>query len=464
MNEKFFGNGVSALDLVAISVLGFLKENVTPEFKIRVCQSCAWLSDEAECRRLPPAPDPQGIARWPKVRPDQSCGLWDLGNFSAWVNDVSLSATANSEFTPVAPISTTVKQATAAIANFGAEATSALGSAGRSLIGRATEFGRSSTQRASDRIGATWKSGREYAASAIDHLAQWTNAALGTDVALTLDRWMRHEFGRGLPTAYDKAMDAYYSATHIGGGFHRLFDGGHDLIGAWEAAGRAAAANGDIFSERVAGYLAAIWKDVVTPQGLPVNTIDYDWYSGINDTLREKLHVPAGWVADMASFTATETIGAGIAVAAAAFRWNESEIEKFSSLVGSFGVSTIVSANPLLGIVTIVCTAASVHKVWLENGEVSDLSFGVAKGAAGTGAYMVGYGALIALGGPATVSILAGVVAGILAHKASEMGRAAVSEVSWADVAEDVSQKLKGFAAKAQSAAPSFKGPWGTAI
>ncbi len=40
----------------------------------------------------------------------------------------------------------------------------------------------------------------------------------------------------GSATIYDKAMDAEYLETHIGGGLHRLFDGGHTISGAWDAA------------------------------------------------------------------------------------------------------------------------------------------------------------------------------------------------------------------------------------
>ena len=39
----------------------------------------------------------------------------------------------------------------------------------------------------------------------------------------------------GPATIYDKAMDAEYLATHIGGGNHRMFDGGHTLAGAFNA-------------------------------------------------------------------------------------------------------------------------------------------------------------------------------------------------------------------------------------
>ena len=61
-----------------------------------------------------------------------------------------------------------------------------------------------------------------------------TNAALASDVATSIDRWTRESFNAAA-TIYDKATDAEYLQTHIAGGLHRLFDGGHDLIGAWKA-------------------------------------------------------------------------------------------------------------------------------------------------------------------------------------------------------------------------------------
>ena len=37
-------------------------------------------------------------------------------------------------------------------------------------------------------------------------------------------------------SVYDKALDAEYLKSHVGGGDHRLFDGGHDIFSAWEKA------------------------------------------------------------------------------------------------------------------------------------------------------------------------------------------------------------------------------------
>ncbi len=41
---------------------------------------------------------------------------------------------------------------------------------------------------------------------------------------------------KGSATIYDKAMDAAFIDTGIGGSWHRLFDGGHTIPGAFRAA------------------------------------------------------------------------------------------------------------------------------------------------------------------------------------------------------------------------------------
>lgn len=53
-------------------------------------------------------------------------------------------------------------------------------------------------------------------------------------------------------TIYDKALDAKFLSSNIGGSNHRLFDGGHDLLGAWKAASEAK--KDDTFAQEVVGY------------------------------------------------------------------------------------------------------------------------------------------------------------------------------------------------------------------
>ena len=62
----------------------------------------------------------------------------------------------------------------------------------------------------------------------------------------------------GMETIYDKAMDAEYIKTNIGGAYHRLFDGGHSPINAWEKVKNAS--DTDILSQEVIGYAKILKK------------------------------------------------------------------------------------------------------------------------------------------------------------------------------------------------------------
>ena len=72
-------------------------------------------------------------------------------------------------------------------------------------------------------------------------------------------------------TIYDKALDKEYLETHIGGGDHRLFDGGHDIFSAWDKVRDALP--DDSLQQEIVGYVSALWKDVTTIKGLPFTTV-----------------------------------------------------------------------------------------------------------------------------------------------------------------------------------------------
>ena len=80
---------------------------------------------------------------------------------------------------------------------------------------------------------------------------------------------------------FDKAMDAVYNNTHIGGGNHRLFDGGHTILGAWKSV-----QNIEVpFIDKISGTTKALINDFVTDKGLPIITIKQDTYNNICKTL-----------------------------------------------------------------------------------------------------------------------------------------------------------------------------------
>ncbi|HSV28267.1 MAG TPA: hypothetical protein VLL76_01875, partial [Candidatus Omnitrophota bacterium] len=144
--------------------------------------------------------------------------------------------------------------------------------------------------------------------SAPEAVVTWFNAALGSATfSIELDRWMRQAFS-AKATIYDKFMDAEYIRTHVGGGYHRLFDGGHDCLGAWDQCREAAGAAGDSFTAEVLGYAGGLWKDLVTPMGLPVMTFDKADFDQVAGALQDTLGITRAWVADAASFTSTELL------------------------------------------------------------------------------------------------------------------------------------------------------------
>lgn len=385
------------------------------KLETRRCGSCRWLLVAAsECHRLPPAP---GLG-WPSVTLQASCGEWSPGSFADWMGD---------EFGTDADMP-------APKPRWGFAGVS---SAVSGIAGRVADSGRAAVAQAS-----------QMGQAGLDEASRWGNAVLATDFALQIDRHMRDVFGAGKATIYDKAMDANYIATHVGGGDHRLFDGGHDLLGAWQAVSTAAREHGDNFTETVGHYLGAIWKDMVTPKGLPVVTWDKQTFDQVTAMLSEQFGIAPAWVKDIATFTASELIGATISTVSAALHWNQVEIDRFASLVGSFGVSSLAGANPFLAVLSIICLARAFQKAQGKD-DIVEALFGLAKGGAGTGAFIGASAAVAAMSGPAALGIVAGVVTGVVAHKAIDQGRVLAGRVQWGDISDYVVSEARRHAAAA---------------
>ena len=217
----------------------------------------------------------------------------------------------------------------------------------------------------------------------------------------------------GTPTIYDKAMDATYNATHIGGGLHRMFDGGHTIPGAFEAV-RNASPDDNIFQE-AAGLLQALARDATTPMGLPLVNWDQDTFNGLADTLGN-LGISRDWLVDLVNYDAVELVGSSIGVVAIALNWNNEDIEEFTTIVGGMGLSAAVGANPLLLVVTIVALAKAFHTA-RKTGDWKEFTDGLAKGGICTGAVLL---VTSTVSGPAVVVLLTGICVGVAAHKATE--------------------------------------------
>ena len=104
----------------------------------------------------------------------------------------------------------------------------------------------------------------------------------------------------GSATIYDRALDATYLATHIGGGNHRLFDGGHTVAGAI-AAVRDASPDDTVIQEAM-GFVQAMFKDVTTPKGLPLANWDKATYDQVSGYLQSNFGIPRDWFYDLNSY------------------------------------------------------------------------------------------------------------------------------------------------------------------
>lgn len=240
-------------------------------------------------------------------------------------------------------------------------------------------------------------------------VAQFLNASLATSAATEVDRYLRGIFETS-STAYDKAMDYGRHRMNEFGGDHRLFDGGHSVSGAWEAV--KSALPEDTLGEEAMGFLQAYWKDLVTPMGMPITTLNREGFEAVAK-MASNLGIEREWLMDVVSFTATESVGAFAAVISASMNWGRAETEEFAKLAAGLTTSAALAANPLAMTVALLLVARSVHNGRKENKLKKVLrSFGW--GAAKSGAFI---GAASIVGGGAWIGIGCGLMAAFIVHK-----------------------------------------------
>lgn len=272
------------------------------------------------------------------------------------------------------------------------------------------------------------------ARESVGERALWFNAALGSaEFSRRIDGFLQHAFTHGAPTKYDQAMDAAYNATHDGGNLHRLFDGNHDLFGAWRACREA---GGDSLADDVVGYVDAVMKDLFTAKGLPIITFDKDGLGTFAQVVEDHFHINSAWIFDAVSVTGTELLGCVGGTLALALNWKDEDRQRFAELTGSLGVSALAAANPLLAVVVLVC-AARCYQTTRATGNVRDtLAEIAAGGAASAFGSAVVIGAMSVIGGPAWVGLMVGICCSVLARQACiRAGRAAV-ETDWRETVD----------------------------
>ncbi|PUU90836.1 hypothetical protein, partial [Halanaerobium sp.] len=171
---------------------------------------------------------------------------------------------------------------------------------------------------------------------------------------------------------YDKALDAEYLRTHIGGPNHRMFDGGHDIAGAWEAVKNAS--KDDSFVQETAALANSLWKDLNTEMGLPFRTINKSSYDETAAWVSKSIPTAdKSWFYDLLSYDSFEILAGALSAVGVLFALKNEDLDSLAELLGSAGIIAIISANPLLGIL-MVLTAA--YAYFIKKMEFKSIKFG----------------------------------------------------------------------------------------
>ena len=233
-------------------------------------------------------------------------------------------------------------------------------------------------------------------ASIADGVQETTQGILASHLSADLNVLLQ-EVVKGSSTIYDKAMDAVYNATSIGGGNHRLFDGGHTIGGAWEAV--RGASEDDNIAQEAWGFIQGLLRDGTTSKGLPFANWDKTTYDQVSGWLDNTFNIPKDWFYDLNSYDAAELLGGAIGAVVLALNWKRADTEQFARFVGSMGLASVISANPLLMIVTVVSLAKAFHKAH-QTGEYAEFVDGQFRGAMGSGAALAAVSLIGVAGGP----------------------------------------------------------------
>ena len=234
---------------------------------------------------------------------------------------------------------------------------------------------------------------------------------LAPDSPLEIDSWLTSLLKNSTPSIYDKAMDATYNATDVGGNLHRLFDGGHSLLGAIKA-GHNASPDDSIIQEAV-GTVSAIFRDFVTVRGLPFFTWDKDTFDSVKDTLASDFHISKSWFNELNAITVPELLTTSIGALALILNWNNEDREAFAKTIASTAIISVLGPNPILFVVTLAALAKSFTDARRE-GNYTEFVEGLAKGGVVTGAVIA---TASVVGGPVYVGLLAGICTGVVANK-----------------------------------------------
>lgn len=136
----------------------------------------------------------------------------------------------------------------------------------RSRAAQAATRWRATNHAAYRRVGDGANAATSLAGEAYTAALSWKNNS-------DFSKWLTDHFSSRGATLASRNMDAGYIRTHIGGSWHRLYDGGHTLIGSWQAVGDTLPDLNAL--ERLGAWASEYWKDLITTRGMPIIILDH---------------------------------------------------------------------------------------------------------------------------------------------------------------------------------------------
>jgi hypothetical protein len=122
-------------------------------------------------------------------------------------------------------------------------------------------------------LGQLRHTAKDGVAKTVTVVAESYNVILNWKNNNEFSNWLTKHFSDQHATVASKAMDEKYIENHIGGGWHRPFDGGHTLSGSWDAVGKALPDLGAL--DRLGVWANEYWKDLITTRGMPIIVLDH---------------------------------------------------------------------------------------------------------------------------------------------------------------------------------------------
>jgi len=173
---------------------------------------------------------------------------------------------------------------------------------------------------------------------------QHADIAVAGPVSSSMASWLAENFNKNFDE-YDRAIDAVYNATGIGGSrYHHLLDGQHTLWGALQAVKDVRP--DDSFATELYQAVEHLLRDAMSVSGINP-FLSPEGFEHIC-VIGEPIGLSRPYLADALTFNGPEMLGGGIALAASVLVGRKYSPDHLSTLSGAYVASALASGNPLL--------------------------------------------------------------------------------------------------------------------